>query len=59
TPSGLGVRENLYVIMLGAPMLAIAPAKALALSLIAYAGFLCWSAFGVFFYLAYRHHAKA
>ncbi|MDI9402185.1 MAG: lysylphosphatidylglycerol synthase transmembrane domain-containing protein [Verrucomicrobiota bacterium] len=58
TPSGLGVRENLYVIMLGAPMLAIPPAKALALSLIAYAGFLCWSALGSFFYLAYRSTRK-
>lgn len=54
TPSGLGVRENLYVIMLGAPLLAIAPTLALALSLIAYAGFLCWSALGSFFYLSYR-----
>lgn len=59
TPSGLGVRENLYVIMLGAPMLAIPPTKALALSLIAYAGFLCWSALGAFFYLAYRSTSKS
>ena len=59
TPSGLGVRESLYVIMLGAPMLAIPPTKALALSLIAYAGFLCWSALGSLFYLAYRSTAKS
>lgn len=54
TPSGLGVRENLYVIMLGAPMLAIPPTQALALSLTAYAGYLCWSVVGAGFYLFYR-----
>ena len=59
TPSGLGVRENLYVIILGGPLLQIEPAQALALSLVAYMGYLCWSALGAIFYLLCRqgiHH---
>jgi len=50
TPSGLGIRENLYVLMLGTPLLGIPATKALSLSLIAYFGFLLWSALGSIFY---------
>ena len=46
TPSGLGVRENLYVIMLAAPAINIAATHALSLSLLAYAGSLFWSLVG-------------
>lgn len=54
TPSGLGVRENLYVIVLGAPLLAVPSSEALALSLLAYAEFLAWSALGAVFYVVYK-----
>jgi uncharacterized protein (TIRG00374 family) len=51
TPSGLGVRENLYVLMLEVPEINVPPASALSLSLIAYAGFLTWSVIGGIVYL--------
>ncbi len=54
TPSGLGVRENLYVLMLDVPEINVAPASALSLSLIAYAGFLAWSIVGGIVYLTRR-----
>lgn len=54
TPSGLGVRENLYVLALTVPMLAIDPTKALSLSLLAYFGFLVWSVLGGLVYLGMR-----
>lgn len=54
TPSGLGLRENLYVQMLAVAPLSIEPAKALALSLLAYAGFLIWSLLGGAVYLNMR-----
>jgi uncharacterized protein (TIRG00374 family) len=44
SPSGLGVRENLYVYML--PEIGIDPGQALLLSLIGYGGSLFWSAIG-------------
>ena len=58
TPSGLGVRENLYVLMLAAPEIAVAPASALSLSLLVYAGGLAWSLVGGAVYLGCRgkHH---
>jgi uncharacterized protein (TIRG00374 family) len=46
TPSGLGVRENLYVYMLSVPALGIGETQALSLSLLAYAGSLFWSLVG-------------
>ena len=54
TPSGLGLRENLFVQMLAVAPLSVEPAKALALSLLAYAGFLIWSLLGGAVYLNMR-----
>ena len=58
TPSGLGVRENLYVLMLAVPELNVAATQALSLSLLAYAGTLFWSLLGGMVYasLKERHH---
>jgi uncharacterized protein (TIRG00374 family) len=55
TPSGLGVRENLFVHMLGIPVLAT---SGLSLSLLAYAGSLFWSLVGggVYLLLKEKHH---
>ncbi|MHB1309222.1 MAG: lysylphosphatidylglycerol synthase transmembrane domain-containing protein, partial [Limisphaerales bacterium] len=46
TPSGLGVRENLYVWSLAVPEIGVPATKALSLSLLAYAGSLAWSVMG-------------
>lgn len=54
TPSGLGLRENLYVLMLAVPEINAAPTRALSLSLLAYAGSLIWSLIGGFVYLTRR-----
>lgn len=58
TPSGLGVRENLYVLLLCGPGIGVAPTEALSLSLLAYAGSLVWSLFGGLVYAGFRerHH---
>jgi len=58
TPSGLGVRENLYVWVLAVPQLDVAAAQALSLSLLAYAGSLAWSLLGGAVYVTFRrrHH---
>ena len=58
TPSGLGVRENLFVFMLGEPSLQVPASSALSLSLLAYAGSLFWSLVGgvVYATLKDRHH---
>jgi uncharacterized protein (TIRG00374 family) len=55
TPSGLGVRENLFVHMLDNPALAT---SGLSLSLLAYAGSLFWSLVGggVYLLLKEKHH---
>ena len=55
TPSGLGVRENLFVHFLHAVTL---PSSALSLSLLAFAGSLIWSLIGgvVYLLLRDRHH---
>ncbi len=60
TPSGLGVRENLFVIMLAAPEINVDATHALSLSLLAYAGSLFWSIIGGFVYagLRERHHLR-
>ncbi len=60
TPSGLGVRENLFVLMLSAPSLAVPATSALSLSLLAFAGSLFWSLVGglVYVTLRERHHLK-
>jgi uncharacterized membrane protein YbhN (UPF0104 family) len=58
TPSGLGVRENLYVFMFSAAPILVEPASALSLSLLAYAGSLFWSIVGGIVYVLFRerHH---
>jgi uncharacterized membrane protein YbhN (UPF0104 family) len=58
TPSGLGVRENLYVLMLAVPEINVDATKALSLSLLAYAGSLFWSLVGGVVYLTFKetHH---
>jgi uncharacterized protein (TIRG00374 family) len=58
TPSGLGVRENLYVLMFSAAPILVEPARALSLSLLAYAGSLFWSIAGGIVYVLFkeRHH---
>lgn len=54
TPSGLGVRENLYVLMLAVPEINVDPTRALSISLLAYAGSLFWSLIGGIVYLTRR-----
>jgi uncharacterized membrane protein YbhN (UPF0104 family) len=54
TPSGLGVRENLFVLMLAVPEINVDPTKALSLSLLTFAGGLVWSVVGGFVYVAMR-----
>lgn len=58
TPSGLGVRENLYVWTLAIPAFGVPSTLALSLSLLAYAGSLLWSMIGAAVYVAFRsrHH---
>ena len=60
TPSGLGVRENLFVLMLAASPIGVQATPALSLSLLAYAGTLVWSGVGGILYLMFkdRHHLK-
>ena len=60
TPSGLGVRENLFVLMLAATPINVHATPALSLSLLAYAGTLVWSVVGGIVYLLFRerHHLK-
>lgn len=55
TPSGLGVRENLFLMLLNNPATAT---PSLSLSLLAYAGSLFWSVMGGFVYLLLKdkHH---
>jgi hypothetical protein len=59
TPSGLGVRENLYVIALAAPAIGIPATRALSLSLLAYAGSLFWSLVGGLVYVRFRWQGGA
>ena len=54
TPSGLGVRENLYVLMLSAPSVNVEASTALLLSLIGYATSLAWSLIGGLVYITQR-----
>jgi uncharacterized protein (TIRG00374 family) len=58
TPSGLGLRENLYVLMLAAPGLAVPHTAALSLSLLAFGGSLAWSVVGGIVYVGFKqkHH---
>jgi uncharacterized membrane protein YbhN (UPF0104 family) len=54
TPNGLGVRDNLYVYLLSLPQIGISAGTALAISLVAYACSLVWSALGGILYLLMR-----
>jgi uncharacterized membrane protein YbhN (UPF0104 family) len=54
SPSGLGVRENLYVLMLGVKEINVDATAALSLSLLAYAGSLLWSILGGIVYMTRR-----
>lgn len=54
TPNGLGVRENLYVYVLASISMGMEPAKALTLSLLAYAGSLLWSLVGGVVYMMFK-----
>ena len=60
TPSGLGVRENLYVVILATTPFLVTETTALALSLLAYAGSLFWSIVGgvVYLFLKDRQHLE-
>ncbi len=60
TPSGLGVRENLFVMMVSAPAIGIAQTPALSISLLAFAGSLFWSLAGgvVYVFLRHREHLE-
>ena len=58
TPSGLGVRENLFVVLLAVdfPGFDVKPAEALSLSLLGYSLNLAWSAIGGLVYLTVRKY---
>lgn len=58
TPSGLGVRENLFVLMLAVPEINVSETAALSLSLLTFAGSLFWSLVGGLVYLTFKdkHH---
>ncbi|MBX3746779.1 MAG: flippase-like domain-containing protein [Verrucomicrobiae bacterium] len=62
TPNGLGVRDNLYLYLLSLPEIGIGAGTAVAISLVAYAGSLVWSAVGGVLYVfrrRERHLAEA
>lgn len=54
TPNGLGVRDNLYLYLLSLPEIGINPDTAVAISLVAYAASLVWSALGGILYVFMR-----
>lgn len=54
TPNGLGVRDNLYMYLLSLPQIGISAGTAVAISLVAYACSLVWSALGGVLYLLMR-----
>jgi uncharacterized protein (TIRG00374 family) len=58
SPSGLGVRENLFVHMLALPAIGVHATQALSLSLLAFAGSLFWSVVGGIVYMMFKqkHH---
>lgn len=57
TPNGLGVRDNLYLYLLSLPEIGISPNTAVAISLVAYAGSLVWSALGGILYVLHRRES--
>ena len=54
TPSGIGVRENLYVSLLSSTAIGIDQKAALSLSILAFAGSLLWSLVGGAVYFFFR-----
>ena len=58
SPSGLGVREGLFVYMFYSSMIGDSPSKALSISLLCYAGLVFWSIVGGVVYTMFksRHH---
>lgn len=60
TANGLGIRENLFVIMLVSGVIGDSPSQALALSLLCFLGTLFWSLIGGVVYATFkdRHHLK-
>jgi uncharacterized membrane protein YbhN (UPF0104 family) len=58
SPSGIGVRENLFVEMLAMPAIGVAATPALSLSLLGLAGSLAWSIIGGMVYVLFKrkHH---
>lgn len=58
TPNGLGVRDNLYLYLLSLPEIGIEPGTAVAISLVAYAGSLVWSAAGGVLYILRRREPE-
>ncbi|MBL9126385.1 MAG: flippase-like domain-containing protein [Verrucomicrobiales bacterium] len=57
TPNGLGVRDNLYMYLLSLPQIGVSAGTAVAISLVAYACSLVWSALGGVLYLFMRREA--
>ena len=55
SPSGLGVRENLFVQMLAVQSIGAAPTDSLSLSLLAVAGSIFWSLIGGVVYMMFKH----
>jgi uncharacterized protein (TIRG00374 family) len=61
SPSGIGIREYLFVQLLAGPALKSDPTGALSLSLLAFAGSLFWSLVGGVVYMMFKqkHHLRA
>lgn len=55
SPSGLGVRESLFVSLLEIPAIGVPATHALALSLLSFAGSMFWSIIGGVVYMLFRH----
>jgi glycosyltransferase 2 family protein len=58
SPSGLGVRENLFVYLLAVPAIGVPATAALSLSLLAYASSLAWSLLGGLAYLTLQDRCE-
>lgn len=57
-PNGLGVRDYLYLYLLSLPQIGVSAGSALAISLVAYAGSLVWSAVGGALYAFMRQESE-
>jgi glycosyltransferase 2 family protein len=55
SPSGLGLRENLFVHLLGIAAIGVPATEALSLSLLSFGGSLFWSIIGGIVYLLFKH----